>query len=170
MAGKLDGKVAIVTGAAGGIGVASAKRLAADGAQLVLADLNEAGIAAAAEQIDGSVALKVDLTDQQSVEAMCQSVISQFGKIDILHNNAAIQSDAQRQRDLDVVNLDVDAWDMAMAVNVRGAMLTTKYVVPHMIAGGGGSIIGPASLGSDLPRLTIVLSNNLPRPASSTAD
>ena len=69
----------------------------------------------------------------------------QFGRIYILHNNAAIQSDAQRQKDLDVVNLDVAAWDMAMAVNVRGAMLMSKFAVPHMIAGGGGSIIHSAS-------------------------
>lgn len=145
MTDRLNGKVAIVTGAAGGIGVASAKRLASEGAQVVLADLDDAGLAAAADQIESAVPLKVDLTDQQSVEDLCQSVAARFGRIDILHNNAAIQSDVQRQRDLDVVNLDVAAWDMAMAVNVRGAMLMCKYVVPHMIAAGGGSIINSAS-------------------------
>ena len=145
MASRLEGKVAIITGAAGGIGTASAKRLAGEGAQVVLADLDEAGLAGAAEGIEGAVPLPVDLTDQQSVEDLCRSVADRFRRIDILHNNAAIQSDAQRQLDLDVVNLDLGAWDMAMAVNVRGAMLMSKYVVPHMIAGGGGSIIHSAS-------------------------
>ena len=76
---------------------------------------------------------------------MVAQVAEKFERIDILHNNAAIQNDAQRQSDLDVVNLDVAAWDMAMSVNVRGAMLMAKQVVPHMIAAGGGSIINSAS-------------------------
>lgn len=145
MAGKLEGKIALVTGAAGGIGMASAKRLAADGATVVLADIDLAGAEVASGQIEGSAAYKVDLTDEAAVKSLCETVVSRFGQIDILHNNAAIQNDAQRQADLDVVNLDVAAWDMAMAVNVRGAMLMTKYIVPHMIAAGGGSIINSAS-------------------------
>ena len=145
MSNRLEGKVAIVTGAAGGIGSASAARLAKEGAQVVLADLNEQGVNDAAAQIEGAVSMSVDLTNPASVEKMCGAVADRFGRIDILHNNAAIQSDAQRQRDLDVMNLDIDAWDMAMAVNVRGAMLASKFTVPHMIAAGGGSIINSAS-------------------------
>ncbi|MFA7554970.1 MAG: SDR family oxidoreductase [Spongiibacteraceae bacterium] len=145
MTSKLKGKVALVTGAAGGIGVASAKRLAEDGATVVLADINLAGAEAAAAQISGAVAYQVDLGDEAAVQLLCKTVADRFGKIDILHNNAAIQNDSQRQKDLDVVNLDVAAWDLAMAVNVRGAMLMSKYVVPHMIAAGGGSIINSAS-------------------------
>ena len=145
MSKRLEGKVAVVTGAAGGIGMASAKRLAEDGATLVLADIDLTGAEAGAAQIDGSAAFQVDLTDEAAVRKLCEAVMARFGRIDILHNNAAIQNEAQRQRDLDVVNLDVAAWDMAMAVNVRGAMLMSKYVIPHMIAGGGGSIINSAS-------------------------
>jgi NAD(P)-dependent dehydrogenase (short-subunit alcohol dehydrogenase family) len=145
MAKRLEGKIALVTGAAGGIGKASAKRLAQDGATVILADIDLAGAEAASAQIDGSAAYQVDLTDEAAVKALCEAVAKRFGSIDILHNNAAIQNDAQRQKDLDVVNLDVTAWDMAMAVNVRGAMLMSKYVVPHMIAAGGGSIINSAS-------------------------
>jgi len=145
MAKRLEGKVALVTGAAGGIGATSAKRLADDGATVVLADIDLAGAEAAAGRIEGSAAVQVDLTDEAAVQSLCETVSEKFGSIDILHNNAAIQSDAQRQRDLDVMNLDVAAWDMAMAVNVRGAMLMAKYVVPHMIAAGGGSIINSAS-------------------------
>lgn len=145
MTGKLDGKVALVTGAGGGIGAASAARLAADGATVVLADIDANAAQAAAAGIPGALALRVDLTDELSVKALAEEIIARLGRIDVLHNNAAIQNDAQRQKDLDVVNLDVAAWDMAMAVNVRGAMLMSRHVIPHMIAGGGGSIIHSAS-------------------------
>lgn len=145
MTGKLDGKVALVTGAGGGIGAASAARLAADGATVVLADIDANAAQAAAAVIPGALALPVDLTDELSVKALAEEIIARLGRIDVLHNNAAIQNDAQRQKDLDVVNLDVAAWDMAMAVNVRGAMLMSRHVIPHMIASGGGSIIHSAS-------------------------
>ncbi|MEY2943366.1 MAG: hypothetical protein RLY97_1380, partial [Pseudomonadota bacterium] len=145
MTGRLDGKIAVVTGAGGGIGAASARRLTADGAIVVLADIDLNAAQAAANTIPGAVAMAVDLTDEASVKALTDAIIAQFGRIDILHNNAAIQNDVQRQMDLDVVNLDVAAWDMAMAVNVRGAMLMSKHVIPQMIAQGGGSIIHSAS-------------------------
>ena len=145
MTGRLEGKIALVTGAGGGIGVASARRLAADGATVVLADIDLAAATVAADSIPGSVAMAVNLTDEDSVKALADAITARFGRIDVLHNNAAIQSDAQRQKDLDVVHLDVAAWDLAMAVNVRGAMLMSKYVIPHMIAAGGGSIIHSSS-------------------------
>lgn len=145
MTGRLEGRIAIVTGAAGGIGTAAARRLAAEGARVVLADIDLSGAERAAADIAGSVAMRIDLTDEAAIKALCDDVAHRFGRIDILHNNAAIQSESQRQRDLDVVNLDTAAWDMAMAVNVRGAMLMCKYAIPHMIAVGGGSIIHSAS-------------------------
>jgi NAD(P)-dependent dehydrogenase (short-subunit alcohol dehydrogenase family) len=145
MAGRLDNRIAIVTGAAGGIGAASSRRLAADGATVVLADIDAGLASSVAATIPGAIALKVDLTDEKSVQSLAAAVVDRFGRIDILHNNAAIQNDAQRQKDLDVIHLDIATWDMAMAVNVRGAMLMSKYVVPHMIAQGGGSIIHSAS-------------------------
>jgi NAD(P)-dependent dehydrogenase (short-subunit alcohol dehydrogenase family) len=145
MTQRLDGRIAIVTGAAGGIGAASAARLADDGATVILADINANAAENASAGIAGSYAHAVDLTDETSIQALVEFAIDRFGRIDILHNNAAIQNDAQRQKDLDVVNLDVAAWDQAMAVNVRGAMLMSKYVIPHMIAQGGGSIIHSAS-------------------------
>ena len=144
MSGKLDQRVAIVTGAAGGIGAATARRLAADGATVILADIDPA-VEQVAASIAGAEAIMVDLTSEASVKSLVDTVATRHGRIDILHNNAAIQNDAQRSKDLDVVNLDVAAWDQAMAVNVRGAMLMSKYVVPLMIAGGGGSIIHSAS-------------------------
>jgi NAD(P)-dependent dehydrogenase (short-subunit alcohol dehydrogenase family) len=145
MAGRLNRRIAIVTGAAGGIGVASARQLGAEGATVVMADIDGAAVEAAAQLVPGAVAMTVDLTEDTNVKSLVDTVTARFGRIDILHNNAAIQNDAQRQKDLDVVNLDVTAWDAAMAVNVRGAMLMSKYVIPHMITGGGGSIIHSAS-------------------------
>lgn len=145
MAGRLEGRVALVTGAGGGIGAASARRLAGDGATVVCADIDADAATNAVREIPGAVAMPLDLTDEASVRDLAQAIIARFGRIDVLHNNAAIQNDAQRQKDVDVVNLDVAAWDMAMAVNVRGAMLMSRHVIPQMIAGGGGSIIHSAS-------------------------
>ncbi len=145
LSARLRDRVAIVTGAAGGIGTATAARLAADGATVIMADIDAELVKAEAAKVPGAVAMTVDLTSEDQIKAFANDIAARFGRIDILHNNAAIQSDSQRQRDLDVVNLDTAAWDMAMAVNVRGAMLMCKYVIPHMIAGGGGSIIHSAS-------------------------
>ena len=85
------------------------------------------------------------MTDEASIAAAVAAIAAKHGRIDIIHNNAAIQNETQRAGDLDVVNLDVRAWDAAMAVNVRGPMLLGKYAIPVMIAGGGGSIIHAAS-------------------------
>jgi NAD(P)-dependent dehydrogenase (short-subunit alcohol dehydrogenase family) len=145
MARKLDNRIAIVTGAAGGIGAASARRLASDGATVVLADIDLRAAEAIANTIPGAISMGLDLTSEGSVKDLATDVIARYGRIDILHNNAAIQNDEQRQRDLDVVNLDVAAWDKAMAVNVRGAMLMSRHVIPQMISQGGGSIIHSAS-------------------------
>ena len=145
MVGKLEDRVAIITGAAGGIGTASAARLAAEGAKVVMADINAELLTSEAAKVSGAVAMPVDLTCEDDIKTMVNEVANQFGRIDILHNNAAIQNDSQRQKDLDVVNLDVAAWDMAMSVNVRGAMLMSRCVIPHMITQGGGSIIHSAS-------------------------
>jgi len=145
MTRPLDGKVAIITGAAGGIGAATAARLARDGARVIMADLDKAGVEKAAVSVPGAEAEHFDLTSEDSVAAFVARVVKVHGRIDILHNNAALQSEDQRQRDLDVVNMDAAAWDAAMAVNARGPMLLCKHAIPHMIAGGGGSIIHSSS-------------------------
>jgi NAD(P)-dependent dehydrogenase (short-subunit alcohol dehydrogenase family) len=76
---------------------------------------------------------------------MVAEVIARYGRIDVLYNNAAIQTPAQRAKDLDVVNVDIDAWDRAMDVNARGSMLCCKHIVPHMLKQGSGSIIHASS-------------------------
>ncbi len=149
MTAALAGKVAIVTGAGQGIGTTVARVLAERGAIVVLGDRNRAAVerAAAALVADGldAHAVVFDLTVEEEIADAVRAIAANHGRIDILHNNAAFQTEAQREKDLDVARMDVDAWDMAMAVNVRGPMLLCKHAIPVMIASGGGSIIHSSS-------------------------
>lgn len=147
MSGSLVGKVAIVTGAAQGIGTEVARLLAERGATVLAADVNAAGAERAAASITTGKAVPIafDLASEEQVAEAVRKIASDHGRIDIIHNNAAIQTESQRSRDLDVVNLDTAAWDMAMTVNARGPMLLCKYAIPVMIEGGGGSLIHSAS-------------------------
>jgi NAD(P)-dependent dehydrogenase (short-subunit alcohol dehydrogenase family) len=147
--GELEGKVAIVTGAASGIGEASARALAAAGAKVVVAALHEGRAKVVADSIaeTGAETLAVgfDTSDEGQVAEAIQAAVAAFGGIDILHNNAAITSVEFMMRDLMIHELDVEVWDQTMAVNVRGYMLCTKYAVPQMLARGGGVIVNTAS-------------------------
>ncbi|BFM08277.1 SDR family NAD(P)-dependent oxidoreductase [Halioxenophilus aromaticivorans] len=147
--GKLAGRVAIVTGAAGGLGAEAAKVMASHGANIIIADINKTAAETVVSEIQGmgqsAFAIETDVSQEESVAEMVKETIRQFGRIDILHNNAAILSEAQRQGDLDVINMDVEAWDRAMAVNLRGAMLCSKHAIPHMIKLNRGSVINATS-------------------------
>jgi len=147
--GELDGKVAIVTGAASGIGEASARALAAAGAKVVVAALHEGRAKVVADSIAETgaetLALGFDTSDEGQVAEAIAAAIAAFGALDILHNNAAITSVDFMMRDGMIHELDVDLWDQTMAVNVRGYMLCTKHTVPHMLARGGGVIVNTAS-------------------------
>jgi NAD(P)-dependent dehydrogenase (short-subunit alcohol dehydrogenase family) len=133
-------------GQSGRIGAEVAKLLAARGASVVVADIDAAGAARRAAAIGGDASsLSFDLADEAQIAGAVATVVERFGRIDIVHNNAALQSEAQRARDLDVINLDAATWDAAMAINARGPMLLCKHALPVMIAGGGGSIIHSAS-------------------------
>lgn len=149
MSRPLEAKVAIVTGAGQGIGTEVARLLARRGATVVLADINadraEGAAAAIRETGASAVAIGFDLTREDQVADAVARTAADHGRIDIIHNNAAFQTEAQRQKDLDVIHLQTDAWDMAFAVNVRGPMLLCKYALPTMIAGGGGSIVHSSS-------------------------
>jgi NAD(P)-dependent dehydrogenase (short-subunit alcohol dehydrogenase family) len=146
---QLDDKVAVVTGAAGGIGSATALLLAARGARVVLADINLPSAEAVADLIEknGGLALPVqlDLAEEASIVALMRSAMARFGRIDILHNNAADLSPQLSQQDHDIETMTVDTWDRTFKVNVRGTMLACKYALPHMVALGSGSIVNTAS-------------------------
>lgn len=145
----LAGKVAIVTGAAQSIGSEVARLMAQRGATVIVADVDRAGaertVANLRDEGGKASAASFDLTSEDEIAEAVRAIVADHGRIDIIHNNAAFQTEAQRARDLDVVHLDIGAWDMAMDVNARGPMLLCKHALPTMIAGGGGSIIHSAS-------------------------
>jgi NAD(P)-dependent dehydrogenase (short-subunit alcohol dehydrogenase family) len=147
--GLVDGKIAIVTGAGANIGEACAKMLAAHGATVVVADINIEGAKRVEREIVASggsaFAHIVNLGDEASIVAMVAAAMDRYGQIDILHNNAANTGAAQMTRDGALTAMETDVWDAAFDINTRGTMLMTKHVAPHMIAGGGGSIINTSS-------------------------
>ncbi|MGP3951422.1 SDR family NAD(P)-dependent oxidoreductase [Streptomyces sp. 7N604] len=145
----LEGKIAVITGGASGIGAATARRVAAEGAQTVVADLNLRGAEDVARFIreagGDATALYADLGDIASVRAMVQTTVDSYGGLDILHNNAAATRLAARS-DLPILNADPHVWDQTMRINLRGTMVATQAAIPHMIARGGGSIINTSSV------------------------
>jgi NAD(P)-dependent dehydrogenase (short-subunit alcohol dehydrogenase family) len=142
---RLHGKVAIITGGAGGIGAATARRLAHEGARVVIADINEAGAKLVEREIGANaLAVTFDAANSSSVEAMVNRAADHFGRLDILHNNAALFGE-KLALDRTVLDTPLEIWDETFRINVRGYFLTCKFAVPHMIAAGGGAIINMAS-------------------------
>lgn len=142
---KLAGRVAILTGAGGGLGAEAARVLAGHGAHVAIVDIDGEAAQRVAAEIEGqgaqALAVQCDVSLEADVRNMVEAVVGRFGRVDILHNNAAVLSVEQRQRDRDVINMDVEAWDRAMAVNLRGAMLCSKYAIREMLKHGRGSVI-----------------------------
>jgi NAD(P)-dependent dehydrogenase (short-subunit alcohol dehydrogenase family) len=138
--GALDGKVAVVTGAAQGIGNAIADGLAAEGARVVVADLQQAEEAARA--FDGGVGLTVDVSDEFDVERMVQEAVDQCGRIDILVNNAGLYASLAMRP---FTEIPVEEWRQVMDVNVLSMFLTCRAVVPRMREQGGGRIVNISS-------------------------
>jgi NAD(P)-dependent dehydrogenase (short-subunit alcohol dehydrogenase family) len=139
----LAGRRALITGGAAGIGRATALLLARHGAAIALADLNEAGAreVAAAIEADGgrAIAIRCDVTRSDDCRRAVDTTVDAFGGLDILFNNAGII------RRANVVETSEDEWDRVMAVNVKSVFLMSKFAVPVMAAGGGGSIVNTAS-------------------------
>jgi NAD(P)-dependent dehydrogenase (short-subunit alcohol dehydrogenase family) len=156
MSAKLEGKVAIVTGAGGGIGKALATRLARDGAAVVVADLRNHD-AAAAEIATATGArtlgLSVDVASEQDVARMAEEAVTAFGRIDILVNNAALFS-ALEPRPFE--RIDAAEWRKVMEINTLGVFLCCRACVPHMRKAGGGRIINLAS-GAPLKGVPLLL-------------
>ena len=147
--GTLDGKVAVVTGAASGIGRACALSMADEGAAVTVADRNAHGAAEVAEQIQAAggraLPIEVDVSIPDAVQAMVTRTVTEFGGLDILHNNAAVLDPDLRAGDTDVVTLDLAVWERTLAVNLTGPMLGCRYAIPEMVKRGGGSIINTSS-------------------------
>lgn len=145
----LQGKVAVVTGAASGLGAATATLFAQLGAAVVLADVDGEGAGRLAAQLEreGGTALacRVDVRDEAQVAGMINTAVREFGGLDVLHNNAARMGWDFIGRDTMIETLDAEVWDETHAVALRGAMLGCKHAVPAMRARGGGSIISTAS-------------------------
>jgi NAD(P)-dependent dehydrogenase (short-subunit alcohol dehydrogenase family) len=139
MSDSLADKVAIVTGASQGIGNAIAKGLAAEGARIVVADVNRAQ--EAAQELSG-IGLTVDVADEAQVEGMAREVLERCGSIDILVNNAGLYASLQMRP---FTEIPVDEWRQVMDVNLLSMFLTTRAVVPHMRDHGGGRVVNISS-------------------------
>jgi D-sorbitol dehydrogenase (acceptor) len=138
---KLQGKVAVVTGGARGIGLSICERYVAEGAQVAIADIDVAEAKAAAEALGGSAfAVQLDVTKQESIDAMVEAVVSQAGGIDILVNNAAIFDMGP------ILEVTPRTYDKIFAVNVKGLLFTLQAVARQMVKQGrGGKIVNLAS-------------------------
>ncbi|ORA19471.1 SDR family NAD(P)-dependent oxidoreductase [Mycobacterium arosiense] len=148
---ELDGRVAVVTGAASGIGAATARALAEAGARVAVVDVNGVRaeeVAAALTQSGAQViAVCADVSDEEQVAGVVARTVRELGAPDILHNNAAAVAPEHLARDGMIHDLDLEVWERTMAVNLRGYFLCTKHALPHMIEGGGGVIVNTTSVG-----------------------
>jgi len=146
----LKDKVCIITGGAAGIGKATAEKFAAEGAKVVICDVNEeAGNALAKELGNDASFWKVNVVDRQEVQAWIDEVANRYGRIDVLINNAGITRDGQfiKFKEGEVVGqMSEEAFDAVIAVNLKGVFNCTQAVVPYMIKQGGGSIVSASSV------------------------
>jgi len=137
---RLEGRVAVITGAGSGIGYATAKRFADEGAKVVVVDMNpETGNAVAKEV--GGIFVSADVTNEEQVQAMYKIAFDTYGRIDIAFNNAGISP----PDDDSILTTGIDAWRRVQEVNLTSVFLCCKYVLPYMQKGGKGSIINTAS-------------------------
>lgn len=140
---SLKGRVALVTGAAGGIGQSICALLAANGAQVVYTDLDLEATRAAAKEVPGAMALRMDVTDEAGIEAAMEAIIAEHGRIDLLVNNAGINTMAHR------VNIDrfpTEEWDRIVRVDLTGLFLVSRSASRRMLERGSGRIVNIASV------------------------
>lgn len=137
---RMDGRVALITGGAGGIGSATARLLAARGARIAIADIATDAARALASELPDAFALALDLEHETSIEAMVRETVAHFGRLDILHNNAALLGPDIAQADGDIEQMGTALWDRTYTVNVRGTMIACRAALPHLRAGRGNIV------------------------------
>jgi meso-butanediol dehydrogenase/(S,S)-butanediol dehydrogenase/diacetyl reductase len=140
--GKVEDKVTVITGAASGIGAATAKLFAAEGAKIVIADVDEANGRRLADEIgSSSVFRKVDVAEPGQLESMVRFTVEQFGRLDVLHNNVATAGSVAP-----VGEMSIESWQRAIAVTLSGVFYGIRFALPQMVAQGGGVIVNTASV------------------------
>ncbi|MGE2832715.1 SDR family NAD(P)-dependent oxidoreductase [Mycobacterium sp. SMC-4] len=141
---RLENRRVVITGAASGIGRAAAQLMAGEGARVLIADLNAEAASEAAADIGGNaVGMAVDVLDEDSIAAMVARAVAEFGGIDVLCNHVG---GSDPRKDLDLLHLDLSEWDKTMTLNARSTVVASRLALPHMIAGGGGSIVNTVSV------------------------
>jgi len=147
--GRLAGRVAIVTGAASGIGRATSHALAREGASVVVADVNAEGAKRVAAEIEAAggraFGQPTDVSSEPSVAALVAAAVDRFGGLDVLHNNAAASDPALMGSDGEITSLTLETWERTLAVNLRGPLLGCKHAIPRMLERGGGVIVNTSS-------------------------
>lgn len=144
---RLENKIVIVTGGAAGIGAAAALRLASEGAAVAIGDIDSEGAAALAQRINGeggrAIGVHCDVSDEASAQNLVARTVAEFGGVDSLFANAGNMKAIME--DHDAVTVALDIFDATIAVNLRGQLLCTRYVIPELLKRGGGSIVYTSS-------------------------
>jgi len=140
MAGRLEGKVCVITGAGGGMGADAAVRFTEEGASVVVGDVDGEAAARVAGEV-GGLGVRVDVADEEAVKAMYAAAAERYGGVDVLYNNAGISP----ADDASILETELDAWERVQAVNTRGVYLCCRHGIPYLLARGGGSVINVAS-------------------------
>lgn len=147
---SLSKKVALITGAGSGIGRATALTMATRGARVAVADINDAAAAQVVEEIrehgGTAEAIHIDICSEEDIKAGVEEAVARFGRLDILHNNAAYAPPDVLAEDVDILSISTECWDRVMSGTLRGTMLGCRYGILAMLRNGGGTIINTSSM------------------------